>query len=98
MNQRILCLIAVAMTIAGADLTIAKAQQASGPVFIAGDRPVTVEQVETKLKLDGWSNFLIVRSGQYFRVNGLLKGQAGKIEIDSQTGRLLVIVDDDDGD
>ena len=35
-------------------LMIANAQQAPGPAFIAGDHPVTAEQVLEKLQTDGW--------------------------------------------
>jgi len=76
---------------------IARAQQ-PGPVLIAGDRPVTAEQVEAKLKADGWSNIVISREGKYMQVTGLLNGKVGKIAVDSQTGRLRANDDDDDDD
>jgi hypothetical protein len=76
---------------------IARAQQ-PGPVLIAGDRPVTAEQVEAKLKADGWSNIVISRAGRYMQVTGLLNGNAGKIAVDAQTGRLRANDDDDDDD
>ena len=90
----IICLIGGALLIGGIGL-MAQAQQA-GPVFIAGDRPVTAEQVEAKLKADGWSNIVISREGRYMQVRGLLNGKAGEIAIDSQTGRLRANDDDDD--
>jgi len=40
------------------------------PVFIAGDQPVTAQQVHTKLQADGYSDIRIVREGRYFEANG----------------------------
>jgi hypothetical protein len=97
MNRLVVCLIGGALLIGGASLMIARAQQA-GPVLIAGDRPVTAEQVEAKLKADGWSSIVISREGRYIQVTGLLNGKAGKIAVDSQTGRLRASDDDDDDD
>ena len=95
MNRLVVCLIGGALLIGGASLMIARAQQA-GPVLIAGDRPVSAEQVEAKLKADGWSNIVISREGRYMQVRGLLNGKAGEIAVDSQTGRLRANDDDDD--
>jgi len=61
------------------------------------DRPMSAEEVEAKLKSEGWSNITILSEGKYLQVSGLLNGKASKIAIDSQTGRLRAS-DDDDGD
>jgi hypothetical protein len=95
MNRLAAYFIGGALLIGGAGLVIARAQQA-GPVFIAGDRPVTAAQVEAKLKADGWSNIVISREGRYMQATGLLNGETGKIAVDSQTGRLRTDDDDDD--
>jgi hypothetical protein len=96
MNRLIAFLIGAALLAGGDGLVIAKAQQASGPVFIAGDRPVTAEQAREKLQSDGWSNIVISRDGRYIEVTGSRDGQAGKMAVDSQTGRLRASDDDDD--
>ena len=59
-------------------LMIANAQQAPGPAFIAGDRPVTAEQVLEKLQTDGWSNVVISRNGRYIDVTGSMNGRRAK--------------------
>jgi cytochrome c-type biogenesis protein CcmE len=79
-------------------LVLAKAQQNKETVLIAGDRPVTVDQVVQKLKADGWSEIVISRNGRYMNVSGLVNGQSGKVAVDSQTGRLKADADDDDDD
>ena len=56
----------------------ANAQQAQAPAFIAGDRPVTAEQVLEKLQTDGWSNVVISRNGRYIEVTGSMNGETGK--------------------
>jgi hypothetical protein len=75
---------------------VATAEPRQGPVFIAGDRAVTEEQVRSKLHEDGWSNIEIARDGQYFGVSGVKNGQPGRLAIDSKTGRLRANDDDDD--
>ena len=95
MTRVAMYLVGGALLIGGTGFMIARAQQ-PGPVLIAGDRPVTAEQVEAKLKADGWSNIVISREGRYMQVTGLLNGNAGKIAVDSQTGRLRDNDDDDD--
>jgi hypothetical protein len=98
MNRRIVCLVAGLFAIGSAGLMIARAQPTQGAVFIAGDAPVSLEQIEAKLRADGWSNVQISGNSRYVRVTGLINGQPGKIAVDSQTGRLLSEVDDDDDD
>src|SRR6516165_726051 len=95
MNRIFVGLIAGTLMIAGAGFMIARAAQSSS-VFIAGDHPVNAEEVEAKLKSDGWSNIVISSEGEYLQVSGLLNGTPSKIAIDSQTGRLRA--GDDAGD
>ena len=47
---------------------------------------------------DGWSNVVISRNGRYIEVTGSMNGQAGKMAVDSQTGRLRANNYDDDDD
>ena len=79
-------------------LVLAKAQQSKETALIAGDGPVTVDQVVQKLKADGWSEIVISRNGRYLNVSGLVNGQSGKVAVDSQTGRFKADADDDDDD
>src|SRR5262252_10047648 len=65
MNRLIASVIGVALLAASTGLMIANAQQAQPPALIAGDRPVTAEQVLEKLQTDGWSNVVISRTGRY---------------------------------
>jgi hypothetical protein len=94
MRKLIVWVVSGALLIGGAGPMIAQARQ-PGPVLIAGDRPVTAEQIEAKLKADGWSNIIISREGRYMQVTGLVDGKSAKIAVDSQSGRLRA---DDDGD
>ena len=79
-------------------LLAVNAQQREGAIFIAGDRPVTEDQVRTKLQTDGWSDVRVVREGRYFQVSVAKNGQAEKFAVDGQTGRLRASNDDDDDD
>ena len=98
MKRLIASVIGVALLVGSAGLMIANAQQADSPALIAGDRPVTAEQVLEKLQTDGWSNVAISRNGRYIEVTGSLNGETSKMAVDSQTGRLRADNDDDDDD
>jgi hypothetical protein len=95
MTRVFACLVGGALLIGGAGLLIAQAQQ-PGAVLIAGDRPVTSEEVEAKLKAYGWSNIIISRQGRYMQVVGLVNGKPDKITVDPQNGRVRASDDDDD--
>jgi hypothetical protein len=82
-----------ALAATGAVIAIA---ETPGPVFIAGDKPVTEEQVRTKLQADGYGDIRITREGQYFEAAGAKDGKPAKLRIDAQTGRLAADDDDDD--
>jgi hypothetical protein len=77
-------------------LRLSRPNQAKGPVFIAGDQPVSEDQVRQKLQSDGWSNVQIVRDGRYFEAMGSKNGQTTKVAVDAQTGRLRTTDDEDD--
>jgi hypothetical protein len=77
-------------------IAVVTAEPSKGPAFIAGDRPVTEDQVRQKLQSDGWSNVQVVREGRYLEAIGSKNGQATKVAVDTQTGRLRAADDDDD--
>jgi hypothetical protein len=86
------------VVIVGVGVAYVMAEANRGPVFIAGDKPVTEEQVRQKLQSDGWSNIQIARDGRYLEATGSKDGQTSKMEVDSRTGRLRAGDDDDDDD
>src|SRR5262245_10509055 len=98
MNKLVAAVFGCAVVGMASGLMLAKAQQSRGAVLIAGDRPVTAEEITAKLKMDGWSELVVSRNGRYFQVSGLRNGQAGNIAVDSLTGRLRDDDDDDDDD
>jgi len=98
MNRLITWAVAGTLLATAAGLMIANAQQSSAPAFMAGDRPVTAEQMREKLQSDGWSNVVVSRNGRHIEATGSLDGEAGKMAIDPRTGRLRAADDDDDDD
>ena len=72
--------------------------QAPAPVFIAGDQPVTEDQVRNKLLTEGWVNVQTARDGQFIRATGMHEGQPQKVIVNAGNGRLRSQVDDDDDD
>ncbi|HEY6983852.1 hypothetical protein [Reyranella sp.] len=97
MNRRLLDALIGGAALVGTGIVIATAAP-KGPVFIAGDQPVTEDQIRKKLLSDSYSNVHIVRQGRYFEATGARDGKTDKIRVDSQTGRLAVDDDDDDDD
>ena len=97
MDRRYLvgALLGGSVILAAAGAVIATAET-SGPVFIPGDKPVTEEQIRTKLQTDGYTDIRVAREGQYFEASGAKDGKAAKLRIDSRTGRLAGDDDDDD--
>jgi hypothetical protein len=87
-----------ALLAGGIGLAMVMAEPTKGPVFIAGDKPVTEEQVRQKLQSEGWSNIQIARDGRYLEATGSKDGQASNMEVDSRTGRLRAGDGDDDDD
>ena len=66
-----------------------------GEIFIASDQPVTVSQVQDKLRSEGWLNVQITEQGRYLEVAGSKDGQPRKMMVDTLTGHLIA---DEDGD
>jgi hypothetical protein len=98
MNRLSTLTTAGAIVLIGGTMMLAKAQQKQRAPFIAGDRPVTVEQVMAKLKSDGWSDIVILPNGKYLQVSGTRNGQASTMAVDSENGRLGPGDYDDDDD
>jgi hypothetical protein len=80
----------------GIGLAMVVAETTKGPVFIAGDKPVTEDQVRQKLQSEGWSNIQIGRDGRFLEATGSKDGQTSKMDVESQTGRLRGSDNDDD--
>ena len=99
MNRRLLFwTIGGAAVFGAAGALIATSEARRGEVFIAGDRPVTEDQVRQKLQSEGYLNIQIARQGGYFEATGSKGGQTARILVDSQTGRLAPERDKDDDD
>jgi hypothetical protein len=97
MNRRVLYWVTGGVLLVGVTgVLIATAEQSQGPVFIAGDQPVTEDQIRQKLQTEGYSNIQIVHDGRYFEATAAKDGNTGRISVDSQTGRLQAGDDDDD--
>jgi hypothetical protein len=88
-------LITGAALLAATGVVIATAEP-RGPVFIAGDQPVTEAQVRDRLQSQGFTNIQIARRGNYFEAVGAKDGKSGKVVVDARTGRLADDDDDDD--
>jgi hypothetical protein len=64
--------------------------------FIAGNKPVTGDQVREKLVSDGWTEVDVVLQGRFFVATASKDGEPRTFSVDSLTGRLRGEDDDDD--
>ena len=94
MNQMILYGLIGAFVGGGLGLLIAVAG-GDGEIFIATDQPITVAQVQDKLRSEGWLNVQVADQGRYLEVAGSKDGQARKLMVDTLSGRLIADDDDD---
>src|SRR5438874_5611427 len=96
MNRKLIWA-ATGLVLAGiTGVAVLTAGPSQGPALIAGDQPVTEDQVRQKLQSDGWSNVQVVRDGRYFEAIGSKSDQTTRVAVDAQTGRLRAADDDDD--
>jgi len=79
---------------AGLGVLIATAGD-EGEIFIASDQPITVAQVQEKLRSQGWLNVQINEQGRYLEIAGSKDGQPRKMMVDGLTSRLIADDDDD---
>ena len=100
MNQKLMWTIGAGgvLLVGVTALVMTMAEPTRGRVLIAGDKPVTEDQVRQKLQSEGWSNIQIARDGRYLEAIGSKDGQISRMEVDSRTGRLRADDDDDDDD
>ena len=96
MHRALMWAIGGGLVIAAIALVFVMAEPRKGPAFIAGDQPVTEEQIRQKLQSEGWSDIQIMRDGRYFEAIASKDERSSKLVVDSQTGRLRAADDDDD--
>src|SRR5215831_3339140 len=97
MNRWVISIVTAAVIIGGGVLVKVMAQS-PGKILIAGDQPVTEEQVRTKLAAEGWTGVKTKQEGSNIQVTGTYNGQPQRIVVDSRTGRVQAAADDDDDD
>ena len=98
MNRRIAAALMGSAILLGATGILIATAEPRGAVFIAGDKPVTEDQIREKLQSDGYSNVQIVRQAGFFEALASKDGKTSKIMVNAQTGRLVSGDDDDDDD
>jgi hypothetical protein len=94
MNRRVAFALAGGTALVAATGILIATAQPRGAVFIAGDKPVTEDQVRDKLQSDGYAGVLVLRQGRFIEAMGSKDGKTGKVLVDARTGRLA----DNDGD
>jgi hypothetical protein len=75
---------------------IATYDEAEGQMVIAGDLPLSEEQVRGQLAARGWADLTLAHDERYIEVTGNASGRAAHMTVDSLTGK--IICDDSDQD
>ena len=88
-------LIGGAVLIAVAATVFVAAVLDSRQVFIAGEQPVTVDQVREKLVSEGWSNIEVSGKGRFIVAVASRNGEDVTIQVEALTGRLRITDDDE---
>jgi hypothetical protein len=70
--------------------------ESESQMVIAGDLPLTEEQVRGQLAARGWIDLNLKRDERYIEASGTASGRAAHMTVDALTGR--IIVDDSDND
>jgi hypothetical protein len=97
MNRAIVGAIAGAVLLAAAAVFVfAAAERESGPVFIEGGKPVTLDLVKETLTADGWTGVQAMRRGRFVMAMASKDGRTEAFVVDTRTGRLHQNDDDDD--
>jgi hypothetical protein len=97
MNHAIVGGIAGAGLLAAAAVFVfAATERDSGPVFIEGGKPVTIDLVKEKLAADGWTGVQAMRRGRFVMAMASKDGRTEAFVVDTRTGRLHQNDDDDD--
>jgi hypothetical protein len=85
-----------ALLAAAAVFVFAATERDSGPVFIEGGKPVTIDQVKDKLSADGWTGIQAMLRGRFIMAMASKDGRTEAFVVDARTGRLRQSDDDDD--
>jgi hypothetical protein len=84
------------LLVAAAVFVFAATERESGPMFIEGGKPVTVDQVKDKLTAEGWTGVQAMLRGRFVMAMASKDGRTEAFVIDTRTGRLHQNDDDDD--
>jgi hypothetical protein len=97
MNRAIVGIILGGTLLAAAAVFVfAATERESGPAFIEGGKPVTVNQVREKLAADGWTGVQAMLRGRFVMAMASKDGRTEAFVVDTRTGRLHQSDDDDD--
>lgn len=88
MDRKFLTVVIGGALVAAAAIAIT-ATQWREPAFVAGDQPVTAEQVLKSLQTHGYSDVQVARQGNFFQGTGSRNGKTAKVVVDARTGRLV---------
>lgn len=74
---------------------IAIYDETEGQMVIAGDLPLTEDQVRSQLTARGWADMTTTHDARYIEISGKALGRPAHMMVDSLTGK---IISDNSGD
>jgi hypothetical protein len=96
MNRVLVWSLVGALLGGGLAALIAAYDEAEGQMVIAGDLPLTEDQVRGQLAARGWADLTLTHDARYIEVSGKASGREAHMMVDSLTGK--IISDDSDED
>jgi hypothetical protein len=84
MNRAVVGVIAGGTLLAAAAVFVfAATERDSGPAFIEGGKPVTLDQVKDKLAADGWTGVQAMRRGRFVMAMASKNGRTETFVVDT---------------
>ena len=96
MNRLLVWSLVGALLGGGLAALIATYDESEGQMVIAGNLPLTEDQVRGQLVSRGWAEMTLTKDARYIEVSGKASGRVAHMTVDSLTGK--IISDDSDED
>ena len=96
MNRVLVWSLVGALLGGGLAALIAADDESVGQMVIAGDVPLTEDQVRGQLVSRGWADLALTHDDRYIEVSGKASGRAAHMTVDSLTGKIISDDSDDD--
>ena len=96
MNRMLVSILVGALLGGGLAALIAAYDESESQMVIAGELPLTEDQVRGQLTAGGWADVTLTRDERYIEASGKASGRAAYMTVDSLTGKIISDNSDED--